>query len=185
LSIIIASLCVDMLIDIAEFDNRAKRFRYSYGPGEFNIQDESLICRREPVCDLSIVRKHEEVRISGSLVTEVSASCARCLIAVSIPVDLQLDLIYHPVVESFAEEPDLELSYQDLNLSYYANDVIDLDELIREQIQLALPVRVLCREECRGLCPVCGADRNRETCSCAGKQIDPLWEALAKLIEER
>jgi len=69
---------------------------------------------------------------------------------------------------------------RDLDFSVYQNDELDLDELVIEQLELALPVRLLCREECRGLCDQCGTNFNEQQCNCQ-PPIDPRWQALADL----
>ena len=82
---------------------------------------------------------------------------------------------------SWRSEEQHELSEEDLNLAVFNGEAIELDDLVREEILLALPAQVLCRESCRGLCPVCGVDRNLSTCDCEARQIDSRWEALKDL----
>jgi DUF177 domain-containing protein len=76
------------------------------------------------------------------------------------------------------------LQKEDLALSVFDGETIDLDELVREQVLLAMPPRMLCAEECKGLCPVCGEDRNSQECACETKEIDPRWAGLAGLARE-
>ena len=75
----------------------------------------------------------------------------------------------------------LAIEEDDLGVSYYKDETIDLGEVVREQFYLALPMKPLCRETCKGLCPVCGANRNRETCTCETTWVDPRLEALKAL----
>ena len=77
-------------------------------------------------------------------------------------------------------EAEQEIAEDDLGVSYYKDDAIDLGEVMREQFYLALPMKPLCRETARGLCPVCGINRNRETCACQAEWVDPRLEALKK-----
>jgi uncharacterized protein len=99
---------------------------------------------------------------------------------VTTPVEIPFDLFYAPADASAGQAGERELRERDLDFAVYENDQIDLDELVLEQLELSLPSRVLCREECRGLCPQCGADLNVEQCDCK-PQIDPRWRALADL----
>jgi uncharacterized protein len=82
------------------------------------------------------------------------------------------------------EEMDIdgsEIAADDIGLSEYDGDAIDLGQMMREQFYLALPMKPLCQPECKGLCPVCGTNRNRETCSCASTWVDPRFEVLKNL----
>jgi uncharacterized protein len=72
------------------------------------------------------------------------------------------------------------LHERDLDFAVYENEQIDIDEMVLEQLELELPSRVLCSEDCRGLCPQCGADLNVEQCDCKAP-IDPRWQALADI----
>ncbi len=93
--------------------------------------------------------------------------------------------LFHPARRSrSAADENVELQKDDLIRSVYEGDAVDLDELVREQILLALPTRTLCREECKGLCPECGANLNAGECDCAQKEIDPRWAALADLKKD-
>jgi uncharacterized protein len=82
---------------------------------------------------------------------------------------------------NWRDETQHELETEDLNLAVYDGAAIDLDELVREEILLAVPDHVLCSEECKGLCPVCGIDRNVGSCECQSHEVDTRWEALRKL----
>jgi uncharacterized protein len=78
-------------------------------------------------------------------------------------------------------ETDLEVTDADVGVSFYKDDHIDLGETMREQFYLALPMKPLCREDCAGLCPICGINRNREQCQCQAEWVDPRLEPLRKL----
>ena len=97
-----------------------------------------------------------------------------------VPVDAQFKLQYLTRLE-YDSIQAVELEEEDLTFSVFDGEVIDIDELVREQVILAIPVRVLCREDCRGLCPTCGADRNFKECGCESAETDPRWAALKNL----
>jgi uncharacterized protein len=94
-----------------------------------------------------------------------------------------VDALYLPAAQRLGDE-DEEIAGEDLGVSYYEEDVINLAELVREQCYLALPMKPLCREDCRGLCPVCGVNRNRETCACVTNWVDPRFDALRRLKDQ-
>jgi uncharacterized protein len=96
-----------------------------------------------------------------------------------VPVDAKIDVILLPSNDNTGEA-EQEVAEDDLGVSYYRDDVVDLGELMREQFFLALPMKPLCQEDCRGLCPVCGINRNRETCTCETTWVDPRMEALKR-----
>jgi uncharacterized protein len=107
-----------------------------------------------------------EIRIRGHLGARLKAPCDRCLGPVDISVERDFDLSYRPV-KTIAREEEIEISADELEVGFYSGDGIALADVVREQVILALPMKVVCRPECLGLCPTCGADRNREACGCA------------------
>jgi uncharacterized protein len=125
-------------------------------------------------------------RVVGRLRAELELPCSRCLEPFRLPVDVPLDLRYAPATELDAEEPadeDRDVSKEDVDTSYYRDDVLDLDELLREQFYLALPMKPLCTEGCLGLCPECGANQNTAPCGCQPTWEDPRLAPLKKLVD--
>jgi DUF177 domain-containing protein len=114
---------------------------------------------------LTYYRSGEELFFHGSFAGEFRGCCSRCLSNYSFAVDKSFDLVLIPD-PSGSERKTEELRREDLGLSYYKSDVIDLAPLIQEQVLLSLPTRPLCREDCRGLCGGCGVNLNDETCVC-------------------
>lgn len=112
--------------------------------------------------------------------------CDRCIADFEDPVDTTLELLIK--VEEGAQ-PDLdlaegeeqELTEEDLGELTIHEEALDTTPLLREHIQLQVPMKPLCREDCAGLCPQCGADRNSESCDCKETTTDPRWAALEKL----
>jgi uncharacterized protein len=106
-----------------------------------------------------------EIRIQGHLGTRLKASCDRCLNPVELPVERDFDLFYRPM-KTIAREEEIEIPEEELEVAFYSGDGIALADVVTEQIILALPMKVVCRPDCLGLCPTCGVDRNREACRC-------------------
>ena len=174
-----------MRIDVERLTEAGKPFEHTYAPGELSLGDDSLRLASAVEVAGEVSRKGEQVRLGGKASTVVEAPCDRCLRPVALPVEILFDLRYVPAERGGADEEAAELTEEDLNFSVYEGDAIDVDELVREQVLLALPTRLLCSDECKGLCPVCGADLNKETCACEQKEVDPRWAALAALKQER
>jgi uncharacterized protein len=104
---------------------------------------------------------------------------------VRLPLEVEFDTAFIPQASEAGKTENVELLSADMGLAAYEGDAVDLDELVREQILLGLPSRRLCREECKGLCPKCGADLNAGDCSCEQGEADPRWSALAEWKDKR
>lgn len=115
----------------------------------------------------------------GSVDTRIAMTCDRCMKPVVVPL--------HIVIEQrFAKDQasDMETSDQEWDILPIENDRIDLDETILHEVQLGVPMKVLCKEDCKGLCPICGQDLNEGQCDCEEDTGDPRWEALKGLFSE-
>jgi uncharacterized protein len=125
-------------------------------------------------------RKGKEVELRGRLDAKLEAPCDRCLQPVEIPISAEFTERFVRAV-SWAAEEQHELHEDDLNLAVFDGEGIELDDLVREEILLAVPAVVLCREDCKGLCPICGVDRNLNDCQCEGNEVDSRWQKLKEL----
>jgi DUF177 domain-containing protein len=144
------------------------------GENSFDLEAGGrLVCRVEK-------GDGESVHVRGRLGCGLGVDCSRCLERFAYPVAQELDLFYLPRVAGLDAEEDAELSDRELVVSYYEGTRIDLGEMLREQLLLALPMKRLCRPECAGLCPGCGTNRNRSTCTCVS--VDEHFSPFAKLV---
>src|SRR5262249_31403744 len=158
-------------------------FKHLYKEGELDTRGYEFTLEEPPQVQGRATRAGSDVRMRGEIKTGISAPCDRCLKEVMLPIEIPFDLFYTPSDPGAGHTGEHELQERDLDFAVYENEQIDLDELVLEQLELSLPSRVLCREECRGLCPQCGADLNVEQCDCKAP-IDPRWQALADLKAE-
>ncbi len=136
-------------------------------------------------------------RLQGRMACRIELSCVRCL--EPFPMDLaeELDLLYLPQSSNAArggEESGGEdltelsgrgLEREDLAVSFYRDERVDLSQMVVEQIVLALPMKPLCKPDCRGLCPRCGTNRNLQGCDCAPEDADPRWAPLKTFQKSR
>lgn len=120
----------------------------------------------------------EDIRVRAHLVGNFELQCARCLTAVPTPLETRFDLIFRPE-DVDAEAGEHAISEDETEIGYYEKSGLPLEDVVREQVLLTLPGRVLCQEACKGLCPYCGIDRNTESCHCVEPTGDPRWGALA------
>jgi uncharacterized protein len=128
-----------------------------------------------------LLAKHgRDILVRGHLAGHLDLACSRCLEAFAAPVDADFDLLLVPGPEAVTGE-DEELSQPDLDLDYYTGEAVDLERLLQEQIILMTPLKPLCTEACKGLCPRCGANLNRETCQCQPEAANSPFASLAKL----
>jgi uncharacterized protein len=124
----------------------------------------------------TIRRMKETVFIDGTVAANLETSCCRCLETTHLPVSSSFKYTFSPPPDQPREE--WELSAEDLDFAYYEEDIIDMDTLIFEQIALQIPVKPLCMEGCKGLCPHCGINLNVTSCQCGTENFD---ERLAVL----
>jgi len=127
--------------------------------------------------DLEVQKRTDHIHVQGTLKGTLQVNCHRCLQPVPWPLDEKVDVF---LVEEEELEPseEIELDAKDLDYEFFDGIVIDIDQLVVEQIFLALPVKILCSDNCRGLCPHCGANRNEESCECDKKTDKSPFAAL-------
>ena len=121
---------------------------------------------------------------TGHVKTRLELSCGRCLEPFDIAVDTAFDLRYvpQPTAEADTGPEEREIEEDDLTTAYYSDGQLDIADLLREQFQLALPMKPLCSDACRGLCALCGANLNRTQCECAPAWEDPRLALLKSLL---
>jgi uncharacterized protein len=168
-----------MRIEVENLKEKAEAFSHSYAPGEVELEEEGARLVSDASVEGFASLKGEEVRVRGKIATEVELLCDRCAAPQRAPLEVEFDTRFIPQSEAAGESDNVELLTEDLGVAAYESGAVDLDELVREQIMLALPSRNLCREDCKGLCQKCGADLNAGECPCEQGETDPRWAALA------
>jgi len=165
-----------MLLDLSKIRTPHVAFDETYAPQQFAAADDYKVV--EPVhLHLDIAKTGERFRLTGRVGTVLELPCSRCLDPFFWPVEGSFDLVYHPQSANVGEG-EQEVGDEDMSTAFYEDQRIDLAQLMREQFYLALPMKPLCGEECRGLCAVCGTNLNRETCGCSREWEDPRMAAL-------
>lgn len=154
---------------------------------EIDHLDAELKPLRPLVGSVTLMRTSQGILVTGRLRTRLEAACRRCLELCEVTVQIDLEEEYHPVTRiadaPLDEVPDEE---RDDALLIDERHNLDLREVIRQGLWLAMPMEALCRPDCAGLCPRCGGNRNLGECSCDEAAIDPRWAALqAFLVNEQ
>jgi uncharacterized protein len=130
----------------------------------------------------------ETVHVRGRFSAEVGLQCGRCLEPFRVPLEQELDLFYLPhraeLGQEDEEEDEVELSDRDMVVAYYRDETLDLGDVLREQIFLGLPMARVCREDCRGLCRSCGANRNTTPCECPPEETETPFSSLRNLFDK-
>ncbi len=171
-------------IDVKQIPPEGLDLAEALKPGEVHVQDGddfvledggSLRCHVE-------LRDEDTLYVSGRLGARLGLLCGRCLDPFALPLDKQMEVFLLPHREGQEEEDEVELSERDMVVGYYRNHRVDLGELVREQLYLAVPLKRLCREDCKGLCPSCGINKNRESCSCPAVPGDLRLASLGGLL---
>ncbi len=171
-----------MLLDLSRLRRGVEHLERRYEPSQFPQQEDFRVVA--PVeFDADLHKDVQKLRLVGHVKTTLEVDCSRCLDPFTVPIDSRFDVLLLPVSAN-QDEGEREVEADDLGVSFYEDDTLNLGDLIREQLYLALPMKPLCREDCQGLCPVCGANRNRETCTCRHEWIDPRLDALRALKRE-
>jgi uncharacterized protein len=171
-----------MRIELASLESGKGTFAHTYAPGELVIEDERVrLLLVPPTVSGEFRQKLRRVDVSGKLSARLQLECDRCLKPVELPVYSRFKLEYVTAAD-YREQQAVELSEEDLDVTVFDGETIDVDDLVTEELLLAIPDHVLCKEECKGICPVCGKDRNLDECKCETKEVDPRWAGLEKLV---
>src|SRR5687768_10991164 len=169
-----------MRIELVTLEHGQRDFAHVYQPAELGAVDERLTVI-EPVAVKGRVRlAGAEVFVNGHIETRAEVECDRCLNKIELPVSADFDLQYITGAE-YESSAAAELTEDVMSVSVFDGEAIDVDEIVKEQILLAVPTRTLCRPDCKGICPDCGIDKNTGDCECGTEEIDPRWAALKNL----
>jgi uncharacterized protein len=149
--------------------------------GRWREEDPGLEFADARITGLVHLSKHgHDILVRGSLAGQMELACSRCLEPFAAPAAIDFDLLLVPGPTDVRAQ-EVELSRTDLDLDYYTGEIVDLESLLREQIILMMPLKPLCDETCKGLCPQCGANLNLGTCACRTNNVNSPFALLAKL----
>lgn len=171
-----------MRIELASLEGPKGEFAHAYGPNELDLEDEWVRLLAPPSVSGRIRPEGNRLKVEGQVAAKLQLECDRCVSLIEFPVSSRFALEYVTREDYEAIEPAVELSEKDLELSVFDGQSIDIDELVREELLLAVPTHLLCRENCKGVCPICGVDRNATDCRCEIQNGDPRWAALKELV---
>lgn len=168
-----------MIIDLSSVQITPKPLAADIDGAQIDLEDEGTI---EGVAHFEgdIFREGTKVHLRGKITADVDLRCTRCAEPLREHFEIPFEDVFVDASEE-TNEKDVEIEGPALDEQLVTQNEIDLAEIVREQILLDLPEQVLCKEDCRGLCPECGTNRNSKDCDCSEKDIDPRWAALKDL----
>ena len=174
----------ELLLDLSRMRGAREHVDRTLEPSALPIDKEAGFSVGAPArLAFDISKDGHQFHLVGRVQSTLELTCGRCLEVAPLPVDLSFDLLYLPHHEN-AGEGEVEVEDDDLTTAYYRDEQIDLGQLVVEQFLLAVPMKPLCRESCRGLCPECGTNLNTSTCSCVRAWTDPRLDGLKSLLEK-
>ncbi|MBI4851408.1 MAG: DUF177 domain-containing protein [Acidobacteria bacterium] len=169
-----------MLIDLTQLEKDDLSIKHLYPENTLDLEDKEHTLASSCNVSLTLRRRKTDIDLSGKIETEVNLLCDRCLTDIKIVIANKFNLICLPE-NNLNQTDELILERRELDFCFYQNDKLNLDDIVKEQIQLAIPMSNLCKENCLGLCSQCGQDLNQKKCDCSSKDIDPRWSALTDL----
>jgi uncharacterized protein len=180
-----------MLITVQALQKQGVAFDEQFRPGTLDLGEE--VTQQGPAHvrgQAELVEEHAEshrvihdIRLRGDYSVRVAVQCARCLEPVERQLKESFDLLYRPL-GAVPRPPESAISRDETEIGFYQGEGLQLEQAIGEQILLAVPLRMLCRPNCKGLCPRCGKNLNVEQCQCPPTPQDERWSALGELREK-
>ncbi len=170
-----------MLVDITQIPVEGLDVEFRETEDFLDSSGEAISLLQPVEATLHFLRAPTEVWVRGQVSSVLQLNCSRCSEPFSFPVHEDFTVRYRAPLAGEAEE-EHALDLEELDIDFLDEDVIDVNELIQENILLALPVKPLCHEGCRGLCPRCGANLNAGICQCPSGISDPRWRSLGRLL---
>jgi uncharacterized protein len=179
-----------MEIKVSELEREPAEFELELAPGAVDL---GQVAEQAGVLATSgraeVLHEHRgpkdivaDIRLRGRYAGNFRVPCARCVEPVEIPLAGDFDLIFRPAGAD-SDAPERSITAPETEIGYYQKGSLWLEEVLGEQVLLSLPARTLCKPDCKGLCPRCGENRNRQECHCEAGPSDPRWGALAGLRE--
>ena len=173
-----------MRLDLTRVQGPREHVERCYPAEALDTREDDFRVTRDIELALEVERKPPGYRLAGRVISELELPCSRCLEPFRWPVDTTFDLLYLPASANTGEG-EREVGGDELNAAFYHDDEVDLGHLVREQFYLSQPMKPLCQDDCQGLCPVCGANRNLGPCGCDNRWEDPRLAPLKGLLGGR
>ncbi|REJ78128.1 MAG: DUF177 domain-containing protein [Acidobacteria bacterium] len=169
-----------MKIDLSRSDGATTSFDVVLKPADIDLETDLASVEGDISVTGEVSNEDTMTVVRAEVKAPLNIDCSRCL--AEIPTDQDFSFKNAFIAgDNVSDEQEVELDLQDLELSFAREEEVDLVDIVREQIILNLPAHPLCKEDCKGLCEVCGANLNEKSCDCKQEETDPRWAALKNL----
>lgn len=169
-----------MLIKLKDIPEEGLHLRYKEKPELLSVSE---YVKKDVEVDAHIIKNADAIFIDGSIEAELTMECSRCLKFFTNTINPNFSVNYLPVLKG-SDEEELELNKANMEIGFYKGDAFELDDLIKEQIILSIPMQPLCITSCKGICQVCGQNLNIKECNCEQENINPKFAALKNLLKK-
>lgn len=160
-----------MIIEIERLTPEPLHVEHMYSIGALLFKHEDAALEKPVAASFVLTHNEKDLYVKGTLQTAIRYQCSRCLKEFSSPLDTSFDLLYLPQA-GWKKDEEIELKDEDLEVGYYDGVSLDVDLMVLEQIELAMPMKFICHVGCKGLCPSCGANLNEGSCPCKNESKD-------------
>jgi uncharacterized protein len=167
-----------VFIEIADLKSEPLHVKHAFPTGEIKFFHEDAVLSEPVNADFILSHKDRNLHIYGTVQTAIRFRCSRCAKEFSRSFSTDFDLSYLPQPKWTNEESEIELKYEDMGVAYYDGIAFDVNLMVLEQIELAMPMKFICKEDCKGLCYKCGADLNERDCQCTKEETDSRLSVL-------
>jgi uncharacterized protein len=176
-----------MFIDVKQVPQEGLSIESEISAERLGNQEDARLVDRVRISGRLTPVEESTFCMVGKMDASVETGCVRCLESFVMEIHEDLDLLYLPQSKNVglenAQDEERELSDRDLAVSFYRDEKIELKQMIWEQVHLALPMKPLCKQDCRGLCPQCGTNLNLSACDCVREVVDPRLAILKTLLK--
>lgn len=169
-----------MIIDLTVTGEKQKSFNFLLQPAEIDLGGEAVKLNEALKIEGELKKGIIQTNTKGEIFADVELECSRCLQPIQRNLEIQFEAAF-VTPENYTQAREAEIGSEDLEISIFEGDKIDLRELAREQLLLALPAQIFCKEDCKGFCQKCGANQNLIDCNCEENELDPRWAKLKEL----
>ena len=169
-------------VDLKDLAHNKVSLEGRFEPGMIDFSADNVAQARPLVWNATVERVGAEVRVAGSLETAIEVPCSRCLEPAQQGIEKSFDLFFRQHDDfMFDEDDEIELDEKDTRTAFFSGTQLAVGDILQEQVLLALPMKVLCKLDCKGLCPACGTNLNLKNCNCKTEQSNPNLDALIEI----
>ncbi len=168
-----------MKISLKDLEEGFNHLSWVEQDGDLDLDSSEVELLMPVEVEIDLMKSGTTLDVNVNVKTRIRMSCSRCLEPIDRDLDLTFELVFRKVSENTTK--DLNLTEDELKVIEYEGVQIDMTERIRESIILEVPIKLLCSDNCKGLCPICGENLNFGDCGCKREAVDPRWKALEDL----